>query len=255
MAINLPSRYEDLSEAYKGRLVPNPNLISIIIKASKSMAISKGIRFLPVYGESGSGKSSASREISTHLPSTYSHVLSRDEIESSDSLDDRIKSIHERNPGKVLIFVIDQYEENVQGRENIPTEFVEKLSLLDRGELRSIPAIFLWLTTSKDFRNMLVAATSRNKRILLDPSFDIIGPDKKEWGNIIQETFSFHNAETPLADFGIIKNDLIEISYECSTIGECIELVGNKLGENIENLQNISECKKREHLNTVSENT
>lgn len=241
MAINLPSRYEDLSEAYKGRLVPNPNLISIIIKASKSMAISKGIRFLPVYGESGSGKSSASREISTHLPSTYSHVLSRDEIESSDSLDDRIKSIHERNPGKVLIFVIDQYEENVQGRENIPTEFVEKLSLLDRGELRSIPAIFLWLTTSKDFRNMLVAATSRNKRILLDPSFDIIGPEKKEWGNIIQETFSFHNAETPLADFGIIKNDLIEISYECSTIGECIELVGNKLGENIENLQNISE--------------
>ena len=141
MSINLPSRYEDLNDAYKGRLAPNADLISLITKAAKSMKITGGIRFLPLFGESGSGKSSASRELSTHMPDVVCHELSRDEIESRDSLIEKIKLTHESEPQKLLVFVIDQYEENVQGREKIPTQFVESLSLLDRGELRSIPAV------------------------------------------------------------------------------------------------------------------
>jgi hypothetical protein len=241
MNINLPSRYEDLNEAYRGRLVPNPRLISLITKAAKSMSISGGIRFLPIYGESGSGKSSASRELSTHMPDVNCHTLNRDEIENSDLLRELIKQLHERNKKKVLVFVIDQYEENVKGSESIPTQFIEKLSLLDRGDLRTIPVVFIWLTTSKEFREMLVLATSRNKRILLDPEFNISGPEKGEWPQIVEETFSFHNSDTPLSDFGIIRSDLVEIGHNAATIGESIELIGNKLGESIEGLQNISE--------------
>lgn len=241
MSINLPSRYEDLNEAYKGRLIPNSELISLINKASKSMKINGGIRFLPIYGESGSGKSSASRELSTHIPSVYCTVLQRDEINSKELLITKIKDLHSRHPDKLLVFVIDQYEENVQGRELIPTQFIENLSLLDRGEFRSIPAIFIWLTTSIEFREMLVSATTRNKRILLKDDFNIIGPIKSEWPIIIEETFSFHNSETPLSDYGLIRNDLTAISLDTNTIGECIQLVGDKLGENIDDLQNISE--------------
>ncbi len=241
MNINLPSRYEDLNDAYRGRLAPNADLIALIVKASKSMSITGGIRFLPLFGESGSGKSSASRELSTHMPEVVCHELNRDEIESRDSLIEKIKLANDREPEKLLIFVIDQYEENVQGRETIPTQFVESLSLLDRGEFRSIPAIFIWLTTSLEFRNMLVDATSRNQRILLDKSFDIKGPQKPEWAAIIEETFSFHNSEIPLSDYGLIRGDLTKIGVDATTIGECIQLVGDKLGESIEGLQNISE--------------
>jgi ABC-type dipeptide/oligopeptide/nickel transport system ATPase component len=241
MSINLPSRYEDLSDAYKGRLKPNQVLISILDKAWKSMKISGGIRFLPIYGESGSGKSSASRELSTHMPDVEVHLLRRNELESNEALIQTITDLHQRLPGKLLVFVVDQYEENVQGRERIPTQFVEYLSLLDRGDLRNIPSVFIWLTTSSEFRDSLVYATTRNKRILLDVNFEIEGPAKSEWPTIIEETFSFHNSDTPLSDYGIIREDLVQIGYEATTIGECIELVGNSLAENIEGLQNISE--------------
>lgn len=241
MSINLPSRYEDLDAAYRGRLEPNRELISVIDKASKSMRISKGIRFLPLYGESGSGKSSASRELSTHMPEVICAELEHDEVESREALTSKIKSLHERNPGKLLVCVVDQYEENVAGKEKIPTQFVEHLSLLDRGELRNIPVIFIWLTTSTDFRDMLVRATSRNRRILLDSNFNISGPDKNEWPKIIEETFSFHNSEASLSDYEIIQNDLVDIGLDSSTIGEAIEMVGIKLGEQIDSLQNISD--------------
>jgi len=241
MSINLPSRYEDLNEAYKGRLVPNSDLISLIIRAEKSMKISGGIRFLPLFGESGSGKSSASRELSTHMPDVVCIELAREEIESRNLLMIKIKAINERNPNKLLVFVVDQYEENVQGRERIPTQFVEILSLLDRGELRAIPAVFIWLTTSVEFRNMLTDATSRNRRILLHNSFSISGPSKSDWEKIIEETFSFHNEGIPLSDYGLVREDLTEIGLEAKTIGEFIQLVGDKLGESVDSLQNISE--------------
>lgn len=82
-----------------------------------------------------------------------------------------------------MIPIIDQFEENVAGKENIPTQFVEFISLFDRNELKNIPTIFIWLTTSKDFQTSLVTATSRNKRILLDEKFEIIGPKKEQWLN------------------------------------------------------------------------
>lgn len=91
MSINLPSRYEDLDAAYKGRLSPNQELIGIVDRAYKSMKISGGIRFIPLYGESGSGKSSASRELSTHMPSVVSVVLERSEVETLEALTLKVK--------------------------------------------------------------------------------------------------------------------------------------------------------------------
>ncbi|GED57172.1 ATP-binding protein [Brevibacillus formosus] len=239
--IRLPSRYEDLDESYKGRLSPNEKLLSLINRAQKSMQINGGIRFLPIYGESGAGKSCAAREISTHIPSVRTFVLERKEIESKDELINRVVYERERNESKILVAVIDQYEENVADREKIPTKFIEYLSLLDRGDFRYIPIVFLWLTTSKEFQSMLQNATSRNRRILLEENFTIIGPLKDEWPRIIEETFSFHNNEKTLADFGVLKEDLIDIGRDTNTIGAAIESVGSILSENIDNIQNLSE--------------
>ena len=57
MTISLPARYEDLDEAFLGRLIANKELIALVNTTYKSMTISGGIRFLPIYGESGVGKS------------------------------------------------------------------------------------------------------------------------------------------------------------------------------------------------------
>jgi hypothetical protein len=148
MIIRLPSRYEDLHEAYRGRLVPNPDLLALVNSSFKSMKIAGGIRFLPVYGESGSGKSCAAREISSHMPQTRVFVLERNEIEDNDALVRRIqrerRSIEE---GELLVAVIDQFEEIVASKSDIPSQFVEKISILDR-TLKDTPIIFIWLTTS-----------------------------------------------------------------------------------------------------------
>ncbi|MCZ8524055.1 MULTISPECIES: ATP-binding protein [Paenibacillus] len=241
MSISLPSRYESLDEAYRGRLIPNAELLNLVNRANKSIQISGGIRFLPLYGESGAGKTSAAREISTHIPSAYTFVLGREDIEIKESLLTRIKRERDHTVGKLLIAIIDQYEENVVGKEKIPTQFVEYLSLFDRGELSQTPIIFIWLTTSLDFQKMLVKATSRNRRILLHDSFVITGPNKLEWPKIIDETFSFHNSDKSLADFEIIDEDVKRISIDHHTIGSAMEEVGVSLADNLIDIHNLSE--------------
>lgn len=242
MSVRLPSRYEDLSETYRGRLDPNPELLQIVDRAHKSMRISGGIRFLPVFGDSGSGKSCAAREINTHLPQTRVFQLAREEIEDPKLLLLRInKEELEITDDELLIAVIDQFEEIVSEKEKVPTQFVETISILDRNQLKDRPVIFIWLTTRADFRNRLVQATTRNRRILLAEDFNITGPNKSDWPKIIRETFSFHNNESALADYNIIDLDLEEAGKRVDTIGSCIGKVSELLSDQVDSLQNLSE--------------
>lgn len=238
--VSLPSRYEDIEEAYRGRLEPNPQLIEAVQRGLKSMEISGGIRFLPIYGVSGSGKSCASRELDKHLPETRVALISHSEIENQELLVERIVS-EEKHGAKCIICVIDQFEEQVSGRENIPTEFVEKISLLDRSEFRGKKLIFVWLTTDRDFQAKLEEACSRNARLLLQRSFTITGPDKGDWSRIVEETFSFHNHDRPLADFGIVSSDIDRFIQDTDTIGMCFETTAEALSRVLPQLQDLSE--------------
>lgn len=205
------------------------------------MTISGGIRFLPIYGESGVGKSCATRELGTHMPDVSAFVLDREEIESHQKLLGRLKRERNATDKKLLIAIVDQYEENVQGKEQIPTQFVEHLSLLDRAELSGELVVFIWLTTSKQFQALLVGATTRNKRLIADESFEILGPRKEDWPQIVEDTFSFHNSEIPLADYGVIAEDIKNIARNTETLGRTILLVGENLAEHIDSLENLSE--------------
>ena len=242
MIVRLPSRYEDLHESYRGRLVPNSNLLTLVDSGFKSMRISGGIRFLPVFGESGSGKSCAAREIDSHMPQTRVFVLDRNEIENTDALIERVRLEKKKiEQDELLIGVVDQFEEIVSSKADIPTQFVEKISILDRTTLREIPVLFIWLTTSRDFQRALSDATVRNSRILLSRNFAVYGPAKDLWPKIIQETFSFHNDEKPLADCQIIDQDLQEIAKNVDTIGGALQSVAERLSCELPDLQNLSE--------------
>jgi adenylate kinase family enzyme len=206
------------------------------------MAISGGIRFLPIYGRSGSGKSSAARELATHLPDTKVLELSRSAIVSEATLLQEIREARgRRNHPELLIAVIDQYEENVAEKSAVPSQFVERLSLLDRGELKDVPVLFLWLTTSADFRADLAAATSRNERILLQRDFELKGPRQEEWAEIVEETFAFHNQEQPLADFEVLRENIEQIADDAATLGATIEGVGELLAQQTSRLQDLSQ--------------
>lgn len=239
--MRLPSRYEDLDPAFRGRLEPNPHLIELVQRGLKSMQMSGGIKFLPIYGPSGSGKSSAARELQTHLPQIKVIELSRAAISSESSLLAEIRAAKgRRDQPSLIVAVIDQYEENVASRSDVPTQFVERLSLLDRGELRTEPVLFVWLTTSKEFQSQLAGATSRNTRILLSQDFQLEGPQRNEWPRIVEETFEFHNAEQPLADFEVLRGDIDKVADEAETIGQCIEGVAELLMSSISGLQDLS---------------
>lgn len=242
MSLKLPSRYEDLDQAFRGRLRPVPELLDIIQAARRSMAINGGLRFLPVFGESGSGKSSAARELDSHLPATKVVELPRTAIESFEELKVFLRATQALYATQeALIVVIDQYEEAVAAQGNIPTQFVEWLSLLDRDSgFSSRWWVFLWLTTSKEFQSMLESATSRNRRILAANGFELHGPNKAEWPTIIEETFEFHNAGRPLADFAILQRDVERYATSNRTLGSTIEKVGEALGESLPKLQDLS---------------
>lgn len=242
MSIKLPSRYEDLDPAFRGRLKPNRDLITLVQRAHSSMQISGGIRFLPIFGKSGSGKSSAARELATHLPNAKVLELSRKAIISEQALLTEVReAIGRRNKPEVLIAVVDQYEELVADATAIPTKFVERLSLLDRGELRQVPVLFLWLTTSRHFQQQLADATSRNTRILLSPDFELEGPKEDEWSDIVEETFAFHNQEQPLADFEVLRSDIESIADAQDTLGSTIVGVAELLASHASALQDLSQ--------------
>lgn len=241
MTIRLPSRYEDLDPAFRGRLRPNRPLLELVQRANRAMRMSGGIRFLPIFGRSGSGKSSAARELATHLPEAKVIELSRAAILSEAALLEEVRLAQgRRNQPSLLIAVVDQYEEQVAGSSSVPTQFVERLSLLDRGELRQIPVLFIWLTTSRDFQRDLTNATSRNERILLGGDFELMGPEQCDWAEIVEETFAFHNQEQPLADFEVLRENIEEVADNSPTLGATIEAVGELLVDQTSQLQDLS---------------
>ena len=206
------------------------------------MQLSGGIRFLPIYGESGGGKSSATLELGTHLPEAHVFQLPRTAVESPSELAGAVAAEAERTAHtrrQLMVAVVDQYEEAAAQKTAVPTSFVEALALLDRGELRQTKVLFIWLTTSRDFQKSLADATTRNRRILLADSFELAGPLKSEWSEIIEETFRFHN-DRDLSDFEIIREDIEQITRETETIGSAIESVGLRLGEHVHTLHDLS---------------
>jgi hypothetical protein len=237
----LPSRYEDLDEAFRGRLRANGELLAQVQAAYQSMQISGGIRFLPIYGRSGSGKTSAALELGTHLPEARVVTLPRITVESREELESFLRDVlRTSEPNQLLIAVVDQYEEAAAQRANVPTSFVETLSLLDRGELRAVRMLFIWLTTDRSFQRALADATSRNRRILVSADFELIGPPSSEWPGIVEETFRFHNQERDLSDYEIISEDLVDISRQVDTIGQVIEQVGERLSQYATRLHDLS---------------
>lgn len=241
MSLRLPSRYEDLDSAFRGRLRPNQSLLAMVKQAFASMEISGGIRFLPVFGQSGSGKTSASLEIGTHLPELHVEQLPRVAIEDASALRSALAEMLRRAKHKKrLVAVIDQYEEVAAQRTLIPSGFVETLSLLDRDQLRPDPILFIWLTTSRQFQTDLANATTRNKRILVNKDFEIAGIEREQWPAIIQETFRFHNQEKTLSDYEVLEIDLTEISEEAATIGAAIEETGARLTKYATTLHDLS---------------
>lgn len=238
--LNLPSRYEDLDNAFRGRLKPNQPLLDLVKTAFAAMRMSGGIRFAPVFGESGSGKTSAALEIGTHLPDLFVAQLPRTAIEDTDALQPWLSSLESDAGERDLVVVIDQYEEVAAQKTAIPSTFVERLSLLDRESSTKKHVLFLWLTTSKEFQRGLVGATSRNRRILLRENFEIEGLPRDEWPAIIEETFQFNNQEKSLSDFEILDRDLAELSSAERTLGSAIEATGMYLAEYQSKLQDLS---------------
>lgn len=240
--LKLPSRYEDLDLAFRGRLKPNQELLSLAKTAYASMQLSGGIRFLPIYGESGSGKSSAALELGTHLPEAHVFQLPRLAIESPAELAGVVQAEAQRIEHlskQLMVAVVDQYEEAAAQKTAVPSSFVEALALLDRGELRNTRILFLWLTTSREFQRSLTDATTRNRRILAKGDFTLVGPARSEWPDIVEETFRFHN-DRDLTDFELIREDLEEISRASDTIGATIQQVGLRLGEHVHQLHDLS---------------
>jgi hypothetical protein len=231
MSLLLPSRYEDLDKTFRGRLKPNNALLALVKRAFSSMTIGGGIRFLPVFGDSGSGKTSAALEIGTHLPDLFVEQIPREAVENPASLDLALTAMRHSANGRNLVAVIDQYEEVAAQRTALPSAFVETLSLLDRSVTRNEQVLFIWLTTTREFQAALSSATTRNRRILLSGDFQVEGPAKSEWPSIISETFQFHNQGRSLSDYEILDRDLEEITHNELTIGSAILVVGERLAK------------------------
>jgi hypothetical protein len=188
------------------------------------MKTTGGIRFLPVFGGSGSGKTSATLELGTHLPILDVFKLSRAAIEDYEQLKAELRARLKQGRGEAIVAVVDQFEEVAEGKSDLPRKFVENISIIDRDEeFRGKRIIFIWLTTTKEFRALLSQSTSRNTRILLQPDFEVVGPGRDQWRSIIEETFRFHNQNKSLSDHNIIEQDIDDVVAKNLTLGGAIQ--------------------------------
>jgi len=148
VSVRLPSRYEDLDPQFRRRLRPVPELNSLVNEAFARMRTSGGIRFLPIFGKSGCGKTCAACELGTHIPSSRVEMLTGEQLElpQEDLASVLSRQMDLLTPQELFIWVVDQYEEKVPAKAAVPAQFVERLSLLDRGKFREQPMLFIWLT-------------------------------------------------------------------------------------------------------------
>jgi hypothetical protein len=234
MSIEMPSRYEDLRPEFRAQLRPNRSLIDKVKVAHKRMSMNKGVRFLPVFGVSGAGKTSAALELGTHLPGVEVIALPADVVDGNRPLE----SVLPATNASLIVAVIDQFEEGVARREDVPSRFIEALSHLDRAHFPT-PVLFIWLTTSREFQRELAEATSRNSRLLIDDSFELQPLERDAWPDVIEETFEFHNEGLELADFQVLRSDIANVTFRAPSLGTAIEELGDHF--EVDGLQDISE--------------
>ncbi len=55
------------------------------------------------------------------------------------------------------------------------------------------------------------------------------GPERNGWPAIIEDTFRFHNEGSNLADYEVLTPQLVDISHEGESLGEAIQLTGERL--------------------------
>ena len=62
----------------------------------------------------------------------------------------------------------------------------------------------------------------------------------EDWGDIVDETFAFHNRDEPLANYEILRGDIDSIVDSSDTIGRTIEKVGTRLASHASTLHDLS---------------
>jgi hypothetical protein len=225
--IKLPNRYEDLDPAFHGKLVPDRNFIAIVNDAFKSMQMGGGVRFLPVYAPSGTGKSSATFALQRHLQELKVIKLPKSVVLDQATLRTFILDQVAQAADKKPVFVVDNYEFPT---EVVSKSFVELVSEMDRDELRTRPTLFVWISHEAKNMSALVDAAQMNKRLYLTTGFEILGPNRNsDWADVIEETFRFHNNNISLADSGVTRQDIDKIVKSAPSLGEAISVVGGRV--------------------------
>lgn len=226
----LPSRFENLDPRFHVHLIPDRPLLNVTRSTIAAMHVAGGVRLLPVYGASGSGKTSAAMQLRSLSTEFQVFALEHDLI-SQGGLAQAVKREQNRRPGeRACVGIIDQYEESVGDRNELVARFVGQLTSLDRSEIVQRPTLILWLTPSKEFQAALVeSAREKNARLVSVDDFILQGPPRAEWAGIIDRTFEFHNAGMSLADVGFVRPQLDDAVDKSDTLGESINRVGEQL--------------------------
>ena len=118
-------------------------------------------------------------------------------------------------------------------------------------DLEFISEVRIWVGMAENMRvqytsieSMLAEKPEAEKRkISLKQWLDLlhVTEAKEEHRIWIEETFRFHNSDKPLANYGILVEDLGRTVVDSDTLGTTIENLAPKIAEFDENLQDLSE--------------
>jgi len=205
--LNFPDRYEKLIDVLQddiARLLvaPPPESIKVIEGIAQEVrSRSEGI-LVPVWGQSGSGKTTFVMNASYWTPKLFTQTLSYQDEISYDSLTEALREFSSKLPAdNSRIIPI-----NVDHRENDPPSNKE-LSAIKRF-LRTnganVPSVIFWPETNAD-----IAASIAKTYIEIcgEPAVDLplrySGPHKSSWQDIASATLLYANKIDSLENLGV----------------------------------------------------
>lgn len=204
--LTLPDRFEALNDHLGVRLAevlvgPDATLTASLHRVADHIRSSRQGALLPLFGESGAGKTTLAQSINQWLGQDFGPTITYDGPLTFDGLSDAVKRLRETLPVNFDLIV----PVNIDHRESAPpneTELAQVKRFL-RTSPHSVRCLALWPETDRAIARQV---GQRYKKIAGAQPFELLevnGPDRKSWQDIASTTLRLANGLDNLEGIGV----------------------------------------------------
>jgi len=234
MQINIPNRFESLTEAFGGEIrpliVPIDKDLTSLNQLREQCVVQNGGILAFLLGTSGVGKTTTVHSAAVNLPEFYRNVITvPPEIELRDAIAWISKNAQKNEDSKTTLLLFDGRE--VSDDDVGLKQFISTLNQF----LRKRPdVLFCWPTTDSEWHSKIRSLAESVGGANLAPTesdIQIQGPNKSDWETILERILL--QFQKTFDDIGVTRDTIAAYAAEKSTIGAFLTQVGTVISKRV----------------------